>query len=688
MLADRLINILLSRRMIVAAICLSVLPRSRADETREPEPPIADVDREHWSFQPLTHPGPPAVRNAAWCRTPIDRFILAELEKGDLRPLPPADRLTLLRRVTFDLTGLPPTPEEIAAFEADDDPQAYEQVVDRLLAGRAYGERWAQHWLDLARFAETDGFEHDLLRPNAWRYRDWVIETINSDMPYDEFIRLQLAGDELRPGDASAMVATGFLLCGPDMPDINSQEERRHNFLNGITGTVGSIFMGLQFDCAACHDHKYDPISQFDYYRLRAFFEPAELFRETPIPSLADQAAMERFEQERAERWRQLEAEIAQLRTDNTDANAARIKELEKELSGVKSAKTPLIPMARVVSEKRAEAPSSHLWIRGDFRRRGPEVEPAFLRVVNSAAETLPQPAPDGGTTGRRMALADWLTRPDHPLTTRVIVNRVWQHHFGRGLCATPSDFGLMGDSPTHPDLLDWLATELPRRGWSLKDLHRLIVTSSVYRLASRPASSETDADWRALLESDPDNRLLGRMRRNRLDGEAIRDAMLAASGRLCDNAGGQGVRPPLPAEVVSTLLKDQWPVTQNTADQRRRSIYLFVRRNLRYPLFEAFDRPDTNQSCPRRNETTIAPQALELLNSEFSLRCATELAALLEQECGADRVARIDRCYLHTLGRLPSSEERERAMAFDQEAPLVDLCLAMFNLNEFVYVD
>jgi hypothetical protein len=446
--------------------------------------------------------------------------------------------------------------------------------------------------------------------------------------------------------------------------------------------------MGLQFDCAACHDHKYDPISQFDFHRLRAFFEPAELFRETPIPSLADQAAMERFEQERAERWRQLEAEIAQLRTDNTDANAARIKELEKDLSKVKSAKTPLMPMARVVSEKSAEAPASHLWIRGDFRRRGPAVEPAFLRVVNPGAEAVTQPSAQAATTGRRTALAAWLTRPAQPLTTRVIVNRVWQHHFGKGLCATPSDFGLMGDSPTHPELLDWLATELPRRGWSLKELHRLIVRSSVYRLASRPAAAESGADWRALIEADPDNRLLGRMRRTRLDGEAIRDAMLAACERLCENAGGQGVRPPLPAEVVSTLLKDQWPVTQNTADQRRRSIYLFVRRNLRYPLFEAFDRPDTNQSCPRRNQTTIAPQALELLNSEFSLQRATDLAALLEQECGTDREARVNLCYLRTLGRLPTSEERDRAIAFDHEGPLVDLCLAMFNLNEFVYVD
>jgi hypothetical protein len=677
-----------SRVLIGAAFCLCVFVRGRADETREPEPPIANVDREHWSFQPLAHPKPPVVRNAAWCRTPIDRFILAELEKGELRPLPPAAKLTLLRRVTFDLTGLPPTLEEIMAFEADNGPRAYERVIDRLLASRAYGERWAQHWLDLARFAETDGFEHDLLRPNAWRYRDWVIAALNDDMPYDEFVRLQLAGDELRPGDASAIIATGFLLCGPDMPDINSQEERRHNFLNGITGTVGSIFMGLQFDCAACHDHKYDPISQFDFYRLRAFFEPAELFRETPIPSLADQAAMERFEQERAERWRQLEAEIAQLRTDNTDANAARIKVLEKDLSQVKTAKTPIVPMARVVSEKRSEAPASHLWIRGDFRRRGPEVEPAYLRVVNPGAESVPQAGAEAATTGRRTALAAWLTRAEHPLTTRVIVNRIWQHHFGKGLCATPSDFGLMGDSPTHPELLDWLATELPRRGWSLKDLHRLIVTSSVYRLASCPEVAEMNAEWRALIEADPDNRLLGRMRRARLDGEAIRDAMLAACERLCDNAGGQGVRPPLPAEVVSTLLKDQWPVTQNAADQQRRSIYLFVRRNLRYPLFEAFDRPDTNQSCPRRNETTIAPQALELLNSEFSLRCATDLASLLERECGNDREARIERCYLRTLGRLPTPDERERAGAFDRESPLIDLCLAMFNLNEFVYVD
>jgi hypothetical protein len=675
--------------------------RALAEEPAPPEPPIVAGDREHWSFRPPQRSDPLAVEDAGWCRTPIDRFILARLEADGLRPAPEADRLTLLRRVTFDLTGLPPTPAEIAAFLADDAPQAYERVVDRLLGSRAYGERYAQHWLDLARFAETDGFEHDHVRPNAWRYRDWVIDALAADMPYDEFVRRQLAGDELSPDDPAAAIGTGFLLCGPDMPDINLQEERRHNFLNSMTGTVGTVFLGLQFECASCHDHKYDPLSQYDFYRLRAFFEPMEIFKDQPVASAADRADLKDFEAARAVRWKELEADIARLRQADPDQNAAKLAELEQELAALKKSEGPPLALGRVVRETSADAKPSHLWVRGDFRRQGPEVEPAFLRVVNADEQRVAPPREPAKSTGRRTALAAWLTRPDHPLATRVIVNRLWQFHFGRGLSATSSDFGLMGESPSHPELLDWLATEFPRQGWSMKTMHRMMVTSAVYRTAGSSEkggnSTKSVKSSNSSYSSDPsnssnpvdaDNRLLSRFPRRRLEGEAIRDAMLAAAGRLSANAGGPGVRPPLPREVVATLLKDQWPVTGSEEDHRRRSIYLFVRRNLRYPLFEAFDKPDTNQSCPRRNETTIAPQALHLLNSEFSLQCARDLAALLERECGDDRAARIDQLWLRTLGRLPSEDERARAIQFDREGPFVDLCLAVFNLNEFVYVD
>ncbi|MEW4527179.1 DUF1549 and DUF1553 domain-containing protein [Maioricimonas sp. JC845] len=624
-------------RMLVGMVLLVAICGTGLATDSPGELPITEADRDYWAFHPIESPVVPAVEDPGWCRTPIDFFVLARLEQAGLEPVEAAGREALLRRVTFDLTGLPPTPAERAAFLEDDSDEAWETVVERLLASPAYGERWAQHWLDLVRFAETDGFEHDKVRPQAWRYRDWVIEALNADVPYDEFIAWQLAGDLLAPDDPQAQIATGFLLCGPDMPDINLKQERRHNFLNDMTANVGEVLMGLQFGCARCHDHKADPISQFDFYRLRAFFEPIDLFTDHPLPGMVK------------------------------DDKAVR---------------------ARVVRNGKGQS-DSFLWIRGDFRRKGPRVQPAFPRVVNPGETEV---AIDSGAADRRLALVDWLTDQGNPLTARVIVNRVWQHHFGTGLSPTPSDFGLMGIEPSHSELLDWLARDLMEHGWSLKRLHRQIVMSSVYRLASHPTGdSGPDATWNRLVEADPDNELLGRSPRRRLEAEAIRDAMLAASGRLNLKRGGPGVRPPLPPEVVVTLLKNQWPVTKDAAEHNRRSIYLFVRRNLRFPFLEVFDKPDTNLSCSVRSETTIAPQALHLLNSEFSLECARQLAARLESIGGSEQ-ERIEQCWQLVLGRQPDAAELAAAAAFldagEGDDAWTDLCLAMFNLNEFVYLD
>jgi hypothetical protein len=702
------------------------------------EDPIRESDREHWSFQPLVRPEVPEVVDTGWCTTPVDRFILHELEQRDLQPMPQADRGTLLRRVTFDLTGLPPTPKERQAFLDDDRPGAFERLVDRLLASSAYGERWGQHWLDLARFAETDGFEHDHVRPNAWRYRDWVVEAMNADMPYDEFVRLQLAGDELRPDDPAAAIATGFLLCGPDMPDINLVAERRHNFLNDMTGTVSSVLLGLTMQCASCHDHKYDPLSQADFYRLRAFFDAAEIFGEREIPTAEDLAARQQFEIDRARRWKSLDADIAALKKQDAEESRDRLLALEEEFKQLKQADPPPMTMGRVVRNPRKSPDPSRLWLRGDFRRPGPELEPAFVRIVNLSDASVGDfqhrvregeaPAEPRGVSGQRTALAEWLVSGSHPLTARVMVNRLWQHHFGRGLTGTPSDVGIMGDWPTHPELLDWLASEFIEREWSRKAMHRLMVTSSVYQTASRDTGYEIrDAGYGVrdtsdevpnpdeasnvssrnpkpetrnphpasriakLVAEDPRNELLGRMRRQRLDGEAIRDGMLSAAGLLNREAGGPGVRPPLPEEVTSTLLKNQWPVTKDAGDWHRRSLYLFVRRNLPYPLLSVFDRPDTNQSCPARNETTIAPQALHLLNSEFALECAQALAARLQHATPGDPPRQIELATLLTLGREPDEAERRAAREFladGSSQDLVDYCLALFNLNEFLYVD
>ncbi len=627
------------RLVVVVAAWLTAAvvwrPAVRADEAAQDEPPITRDDRAHWAFQPLAARTVPRAGDTSWPRNPIDEFVLASLRDAGLGPSPEADRSTLIRRATLDLTGLPPTPHEVEEFLADNEPDAYERVIDRLLASPAYGERWAQHWLDLARFAESDGFEHDHIRPDAWKYRDWVIEALNNDLPYGEFVRLQIAGDLIYPDSESAAVATGFVLAGPDMPDINLEEERRHMVLNDITATVGAVFLGLQIGCAECHDHKYDPLSQADFYRLRAFFEPALRFHKHKF--------------------------------------------------------------GRVLHEtqgKQAKESVTFVSERGDFRRRGARVEPAYPRIAVADTQST-APSSDGGAA-KRLALANWLADGGNYLATRVIVNRLWQHHFGNGLVGTASDFGLMGDSPSHPLLLDWLAGELVRRGGSLKQMHKLILTSATYRQASRSTVDAPPAElarWQAATEFDPDNRLLWRALRQRLEGEVIRDTMLAAADRLSQRKGGRGVMPDLPDELTITLLKDQWKASPDEEDHRRRSIYIFARRNLRLPLFEAFDRPDTNASCAARTQTTIAPQALLLLNSEFSLSAARGLAEFVRARA-AEQNLQIDLVYRRALGRAPTDTQRSRAQSFlDKEAdasgdPLTLLCLAVFNSNEFVYVD
>jgi len=739
--------------MCVAAAAILpalVAPSVRGDELASaeailPEREVTDSDRAHWAYQPIAEVAPPAPRDVAWTIHTIDRFIKAQLESQSLEPLPVAGRTTLLRRVTFDLTGLPPTPEEITQFLADPDPNAYERVVDRLLASPAYGQRMAQHWLDLARFAETDGFEHDLLRPHAWRYRDWVIDAFNQDLPFDRFLSLQLAGDLLVPGDPAAAIATGFLLCGPDMPDLNLPEERRHLVLNEITSTVGSVFLGMQIGCAQCHDHKFDPLSQHDFYRLRAYFEGVDIFREHPIPTAEQLVARQQAESAWSTEDRALPARRSELenlaRKRFRDINPDEQPSLEQALALLTEVERaehadvlkrlaelppwPELPLGRVVHEGKPQ--TGHLYIRGDFRRPGPELACGVPTVLQPSATTSAS-GPSGTPLPARVVLAQWLTSGEQPLVARVMANRLWQWHFGVGLSDTPSDFGNMGSEPTHPELLDWLARELVRDGWSLKRMQRLLVTSRTYRLASSPhdlAWSEEESQaaalsWHALKQADPDHRLLGRRRARRLDGEAVRDAMLAMAGQLSARTGGPGVRPPLPPEVTSTLLKDQWRVSPDAEDHRRRSIYLFVRRNLRYPLFDVFDRPDTNASCPLRHESTTATQSLTLWNSEFSLQAACGLAGRLWQAHPTDEAMRIERLYRTVLGRSASADEQAEAGAFlsaqqkllasesrelaslalpesfaEQDLPtcyrvaaLVDLCLALLNSSEFLYVD
>jgi len=586
------------------------------------EDPITDLDRDHWSFKPLSKPELPSPTKHA-ARNAIDLFINAALNKAELKPVGEAKRTTLLRRLKFDLLGLPPTPAEIESFLRDDSDSAYEKLVDRFLASPRYGERWAQHWLDLARFAETDGFEHDKVRPNAWKYRDWVIDTLNADMPYDRFLQLQIAGDELEPESESAKIATAFCLSGPDMPDINSQDERRHNLLNELTSTVGSVVLGLQIGCAQCHDHKYDPISQADFYRMRAFFDSA----------------------------------VQVKRNDSIFTLATSTKPIE-----------------------------THVWLRGDHRSPGAKIDAGFLRVVDSKQAGEPAEGPR-----TRLELARWLTESDHPLTSRVIVNRVWQYHFGQGLSSTSSDFGVMGYEPTHPELLDWLATEFVRNGWRLKWLHQQIVISAAYKRAGYPVDDSEQELFTVAKKKDPDNELLARFSRRRLSGETLRDAMLAITETLNTEPGGPGVRPPLPREIVSTLLRKQWETTPYESQHQRRSVYVFARRNLRYPIFDVFDRPDGNASCNCRDESTTATQSLLMLNSEPSLAAAKLLADLCLRKSDGNFEDAVALAILKCFGRKLRKTEREFFQTSDSENPrdaLTHICLGLLNANEFFYID
>jgi len=591
-----------TRHTLASVPVLAFLSLSSATEGEKPyvEPPIKDRDRTFWSFVPPRPQTPPLPDEH-----PIDAFLLAKLREAGIRDFAPeAAPGVLLRRLSFTLTGLPPGESEIPDFKSQ---------MESLLGSPHYGERWAQHWLDLARFAETDGFEFDKVRGEAWRYRDWVVGALNEDLPYDRFIALQIAGDLLEPGDPESAAATGFLLAGPDMVDLNLEGERRHNVLNELTSTVGSAFLGLTLECAQCHDHKTDPLSQADFYRLRGVFESFTLPKKNEsLP--------------------------------------------------------PVFPSG--------ERTAARLYLRGDFRRPGPELAPAPPAILTG--DTF-----DPAKEDPRLALARWITRPDNPLTARVLVNRVWQQHFGTGLVASASDFGKLGERPTHPELLDWLAIEFVKHGWSLKWLHREILSTRAWRQASRRIGDSVD--WQRRLELDAEGRLLSRRLRTRLDGEAVRDAMLTAAGRLNPERGGPGVRPPLPPEVSVTLLKNQWPVTEDVAQHDRRSLYLFARRNLRYPLFEVLDRPDANQSCAKRHVSTTAPQALTLLNDAFVHGMAASLA---EPADGAGDSDWIREAFRRVLGREPDPEERERAAAFLSGRSPEDLALALFNLNEFVYLD
>lgn len=635
------------------------------------EPDYAEA-RRFWAFRAIQAPSLPAVADRSWPRSRVDYFVLHELERRDLSPAPTASRATLIRRVYFDVLGLPPTPEQVRQFVASTDPNAYQHLVDSLLASPRFGERWAQHWLDVVRYAESEGFEYDRALPGAWRFRDYVIQACNADKPYDQFVTEQLAGDELDPHDPTLRIAAGFHRLGSVRRNAGNQKvaSSRNEVLTERTDIVGTAFLALTIGCARCHDHKFDPIPQQDYYRFQAYFAATE---EENIPLATD--SQQQAWQDTTDR---ITARIKALKKDLARQDGESATQIQNQIAKLDAQLPPPLPTICSITNDTSSATPIHLLRRGNPDLPGVQVGPRPLGVLHhderrEAAPDLRQP---------RTELANWLTDVNHPLTARVFANRIWQHYFGRGLVATANDFGSNGDRPSHPELLDDLATMLQDHEWHPKTIHRSILLSSTYRQAAlTPPPSRPS-------EVDPSNRFLWQHARRRLSSEEIRDAILSATGMLNQKAGGPGVMLAVDDELVNQLYKpEQWQVTSDPTEHYRRSIYLVAKRNLRLPFMEVFDQPTAQTSCAARQQSTHAPQALELLNGSLTNELAAAFANRLRSESSSvDR--QIAQAFQLIACRLPTAEERRLAARFVSTVSLEEFCLATFNLNAFLYLN
>lgn len=761
-------------------------------KTARPEPTeigkgsgITEEERAFWSFQPVQRPAIPKTKSKDRVRTPIDAFLASRLAKEKLSFSPDAEKITLLRRASFDLTGLPPTPDEVQAFLADRAPDAYERLIDRLLSSSHYGERWGRHWLDIAGYADSDGYsDADPPRAYAYKYRDYVIRSFNCDKPVDRFITEQLAGDELArltqadarkalsdPQLLELLIATGFLRMGADgtaTPAVDQDAVRNQVVADTIKITSTSL-LGLSVGCAQCHDHRYDPIPQTDYYRIRAVIEPAydwknwrtpeqrliSLYTEADRKKAAEIEAeakklaeekeakqkqyidealtkhLEKFEQELREKLRAAYDTPAEKRTeeqkkrlaDNPSVNinagvlyqynqkaADDLKAMDAKVAEIRARK-PLEDFISVLTEPADKVPTTYLFHRGDPKQPKETVPPGGLSVLAATGRTVELPPEDPAvpTTGRRLAFAQWLTSGTNPLVARVLVNRVWMHHFGRGLVGTPSDFGAMGERPTHPELLDWLANDFVDHGWRLKRLHKMIMTSTAYRQSSQ---RNPRGDQR-----DPENRLYSRKSVTRLDAEAMRDSILATSGAFNRAMFGSPVpvRPDVHGQIVVGIDKtegdNKMPVeVPLKGEEFRRSVYVQVRRSRPLAVLHAFDAPVMEVNCERRQASTVATQSLMLMNSQFILDQATRFAQRLQKEAGNDVAEQVNRAWQIAFSRTPAETELADALEFlsrqqehlktmvadkDQKTTmtperqaLANFCQALLSANEFLYVD
>jgi mono/diheme cytochrome c family protein len=614
-----------------------------------------------WAFQPVGRPPPPSFKSRRDGNA-IDAFVFSQLESKGFNPNPSASKRELIRRAYFDLIGLPPTPEQIAAFEKDESPDAWAKLIDHLLALPQYGERWARHWLDVVRFAQSNGYERDGEKPYAWRYRDYVVKALNEDKPYDQFIREQIAGDELDQVTFDSIIATGFQRLGvwDDEPDDKRMAE--FDELDDVLSTTGTTFLGLSLGCARCHDHKFDPIPQADYYQLLSFFrnlrlnENARLALDSPsyVP-LAGRAAIEQWQRGHETRLKPLQDQLAGAKNEDEK------KKLSAKIETVKAERPPF-EWALAVRERGSKPPPTHLLVRGNAGTPGAEVQPAFLNVLGAIKPSFPESPPEAASSGRRRVLAEWIANPRNPLTARVMVNRIWQHHFGRGIVGTTSDFGRAGTLPSHPKLLDWLAAEFMENGWSIKKLHKTILLSQTYRLSSRNDNPRA-------LAADPGNDLLWRQNLRRLEAEAIRDTILSISGTLNLKSGGRGFFPHLGGEVLAGQSRPglDWEIS-TVEEESRRTLYAYVRRTMLPPVLEAFDYNNTATPLSERPITTVAPQSLMLLNDEFLQHQAAAFALRLLREAGPTPESRVRRGFELAVGREATKREGQLAGNFLKE--------------------
>lgn len=677
---------------------------------------------EHWSFQPLAAQAPPTVQKNDWVQTPIDAFILHKLEAAGLTPSPPAEKLAWIRRATYNTTGLPPSAAEIADFLNDNSPQAYEKVIDRLLASPHYGEQWARRWLDLVRYADTNSFERDGVKPNAWRYRDYIIRAFNDDKPYDQFVREQLAGDELPNTGADGIIATGYYRLGLYDDEPADPEQARFDELDDIVSNSSQVFLGLTVNCARCHDHKIDPITQKDYYQMVSFFHELQPYGKRGAEDNYNQIPLPGAERENMENlWKdnlaRLQAEVHALelialqKLPNPDPNAseaeklkllsrekmqellaepdhAEYKKLKKEHAELQK-KGPDGPHALSIKTL-PKPPKTNVMLRGSPHSPGDEVQPGYLRILGGGVAQITPPA-QAKSSGRRTALANWIARPENFLTARVIANRVWQHHFGRGIVRSANNFGQLGVPPTHPELLDYLADELIRNKWSLKALQKQIMLSSVYRQSS--------AAQLTALAKDPGNDLFWRYDMRRLSGEEIRDTAFVLTGEFNPKMYGPGIYATISKDVLAgqSVPGSGWGKTP-PEEQARRSVYIHVKRSLIVPLLAAFDFPETDSSCEGRFVTTQPGQALALLNGEFFHDRATALARLVAKAKPSSRPAQVTRALQIALQHAPDAEDVARGVKLIEKLEQAHklssadafkyYCLIVLNRNELIYLD